>query len=132
MRSKKGDTARHYLSISTNQVQSTEYSISTNQKILIDDATNWIVAQVKKNLNSSNDLSKLPNFWKSVNDFLADRFHKLGCANLRTIGSNAQLYSLAAKVGIPHDALPEYISLIVNQSCAFYYKGSVQYIIAQY
>lgn len=104
-----------------------QYAISEKQKYFIEAAADWIVAQVKNVSKASSLSAKLPVFRQYVIDFLTDRFRKLGCANLRTIGSNAQLYSLATKVGIPCNALPENVSIIINKQMCYYLKGDSQH-----
>lgn len=109
------------------------YPISEMQGSLIESAVDWIVEQVKPSLKKAN-LNRLPDFRQCVIDFLTDRFQKLGCANLRTTSDNTQLYALAANAGIPCNALPKNVSIIINNEMCYYLKGSspCRNIIASY
>ena len=102
-----------------------QYAISKKQELLIETAADWITSKVAVNLPSHEP--ELLLFKASIQDFLKSRFAELGCANLRSIGSQPNLYVLADKFNIPHDTLPENISIIVNDEMCYYLKGSSQH-----
>lgn len=112
-----------YFSIESNDEEIKRYTISQRQAFLIQTTTEWVVDQTKSHLDSHRYSSELVKFKKVIEEFLRARFQRLGCANIRTIGSNAQLYNLASKAKIPHEALPQNISIIVNREMCYYFKG---------
>lgn len=102
-----------------------QYAISERQVSLIESAVDWITAEVSKTLDPLYNETKLLLFREAICTFLKSRLKKLGCANLRTIGSRCNLYSIADKYEIPYDALPKNISIIINNEMCYYLKGSL-------
>ena len=111
-----------------------QYKISEKQASLIESATDWITVEISKTLDQLYHETKLLLFKEAIRDFLKSRFKKLGCANLRTIGSSCNLYSIADKCEIPHEAVPKNISIIINNTMCYYLKGSFpqRHIIKSY
>ena len=110
------------------------YPITERQKSLIENTAEWIISQVRPRLNYIQYSAKLLEFKKSIIDFLTERFEALNCANIRTIGSNAKLFKLATKAGIPNNVLPQNVSIIITNKMCYYFKGSLphRHIIKSY
>lgn len=101
-----------------------KYPISKKQEFLIEAVVDWITSKLSETLDPLYHETQLLLFREAIRNFLKSRFEKLGCANLRTIGSMCNLYLIADKFQIPHEALPENVSIIINSTACYYLKGA--------